>query len=167
MTPAPVRAAIGLGGNLGPVADTLRDAVSAIGDLPGTRVAGVSRLYRSPAWGPVAQPDYLNAACLVDTRRPPVALLEDLLAIERRFGRDRESPGSQRWGPRTLDLDLLVFGARRVQTPGLSVPHPRLHERAFVLLPLAELDPGLEIPGRGRVDALLAGLDVHGVEALP
>jgi 2-amino-4-hydroxy-6-hydroxymethyldihydropteridine diphosphokinase len=102
------------------------------------------------------QPRFLNGAAELATELPPQELLERLLAIERRLGRVRgEGP---RFGPRTIDLDLLLFGQETVQEPGLTLPHPRLHERRFALEPLAELDPALEVPGRGPVQALLTGL---------
>jgi 2-amino-4-hydroxy-6-hydroxymethyldihydropteridine diphosphokinase len=101
------------------------------------------------------QPPFLNAAAAVDTELGPRALLDLLLAVERELGRTREGP---RFGPRTIDLDLLLYGDETVDEPGLEVPHPRLHERRFALEPLAELDPDLIVPGRGRVQALLSGL---------
>ena len=106
--------------------------------------------------GIVHQPRFLNGAVELETALPAAALLEELLAVERRLGRDREGvpPG----GPRTIDLDLLLYGDEEIAEPGLEVPHPRLHERAFVLEPLAELDPGLEVPGKGPLEALLAKL---------
>ena len=149
------RAAIGLGGNLGDAATTLRQAIEVLGALPGTRLLRASRLYRTPAWGMTAQPDFINAVAVVETTLAPIALLEHLLAIERRFGRVRVE--GERWGPRTLDLDLLLHGEAQLDVPGLLLPHPRLHERAFALLPLAEIAPDAVIPCRGTVrDALMA-----------
>jgi 2-amino-4-hydroxy-6-hydroxymethyldihydropteridine diphosphokinase len=162
-----VLAWVGLGGNQGDVQRTLDRAIERLDTLPGTRVDGVSSRYRSPAWGPVAQPDFVNAVCGLHTTLAAAELMHALLAVEREFGRDREAPGALRWGPRTLDLDLLLYGDRIIDEPGLSVPHPRLHERAFVLVPLAELAPGLVVPGRGPVHGLLAGLDTEAVQALP
>lgn len=159
---AAVHACIGLGGNVGDVAATLRDALAALDALPGTRLLRASRFYRTPAWGVEAQPDFINAAAVVETTLAPRALLDALLAIERGHGRERAADGS-RWGPRTLDLDLLLYGDAVIDEPRLAVPHPQMHLRAFVLVPLAEVAPGAEVPGRGRVDALLAGLDAGGI----
>lgn len=167
MTRTPVRAAIGLGGNLGAVAGTIEQALRALDALPGSRLLARSRLYRTPAWGVTEQPDFLNAAALLETTLPPQALLEDLLAIERDAGRDREAPDAKRWGPRALDLDLLLYGEETIDLPGLHVPHPHLHERAFVVVPLAEIAPEVVVPGRGRVGALLQGLDTGAIEAIP
>ncbi len=155
---APVRACIGLGGNIGDVAAALRAALAALDALPGTRLVRASRFYRTPAWGVEAQPDFINAVAVLDTTLPARALLDALLDIERAHGRERAADGS-RWGPRTLDLDLLLYGEAVIDEPGLVVPHPQLHARAFVLVPLAEVAADAEVPGRGRVDALLAGVD--------
>jgi 2-amino-4-hydroxy-6-hydroxymethyldihydropteridine diphosphokinase len=167
MNPAAVSAWVGLGGNLDDVAATFQRALGLLDALPDTRLLRCSRNYRTPAWGPVPQPAYLNAVCELETRLPAERLMRALLDTELACGRDRDAPGALRWGPRTLDLDLLLYGEACVDEPGLNVPHPRLHERAFVLAPLAELAPGLSIPGRGRVSDLLAGLDAEGVQALP
>lgn len=153
-------AAIGLGGNLGDVAATLHEALHALDALPGTRLARASRLYRTPAWGNTAQPDFVNAAALLETQLDVRDLLDALLDIERRFGREREH--GERWGPRTLDLDLLLYGDAVIDEPGLRVPHPHLHERAFALLPLAEIAAELRVPGRGRVGGLLERVDAGG-----
>lgn len=161
---APAIAAIGLGGNLGDAAATLRDALQAIDRMPATRLLRASPLYRTPAWGRTDQPDFVNAAALVETTLAPRALLDALLDLERRFGRRREA-GLQ-WGPRVLDLDLLLYGGRVVDEPGLRVPHPHLHERAFALLPLAQVAPGMDVPGRGPVAALLAAVETQGCERL-
>ena len=148
-------AAVGLGANLGDVARSVRDAIDALGQLPGTRLVQASRLYRTPAWGVTAQPDFINAVALLDTGLSARALLEALLDIERVHGRVRVD--GERWGPRTLDLDLLLYGDAVIDLPQLKVPHPHLHERAFALLPLAEIAPDAVIPCRGTVrDALMA-----------
>lgn len=160
----PVVAAIGLGGNLGDVATTLHAAFTALDALPQTRLLRASRLYRTPAWGNVAQPDFLNAAALLETQLSAPDLLEALLDTERRFGRDRER--GERWGPRTLDLDLLLYGDAVIDVPGLRVPHPHLHERAFALLPLVEIAPDIGIPACGRAKDLLAGVDAGGCVVL-
>jgi 2-amino-4-hydroxy-6-hydroxymethyldihydropteridine diphosphokinase len=158
-------ACIGLGGNLGDVAATVARAFDALDALPETRLLRRSLMYRTPAWGVTAQPDFINAAAVLSTRLPADALLEELLRIERTAGRDRDASG-KRWGPRTLDLDLLLFGDAVIARPGLHVPHPHLHERAFVLVPLAEIAPDAAVPGRGRVADLLAAVDARGIEAL-
>jgi len=152
---APVRACIGLGGNVGDAAARVRAAFAALEALPDTHLLARSRLYRTPAWGIEAQPDFVNAAALLDTTLEAPALLEGLLGIERAFGRERR----ERWGPRTLDLDLLLYGEQVVDVPGLHVPHPHLHERAFVLRPLADIAPGATVPGRGTVADLLVRVD--------
>lgn len=161
-----VLAHVGLGGNLGEVADTFARAAGALGALPDTRWLGMSRLYRTPAWGVRDQPDFLNAVCALRTRLDAGALMAALLEIEICCGRTRAVDGSDRWGPRTLDLDLLLFGDARIAQPGLQVPHPRLHTRAFALVPLLDIAPDAVIPGIGRADAALAALDADGIEAL-
>jgi len=160
-----VRACIGIGGNLGDVVRSIEHAFAALAALPATRMLRRSRLYRTPAWGVTAQPDFINAAAVVATRLSADALLEELLRIERAAGRDRDNQG-ERWGPRALDLDLLLFGDAVIARAGLCVPHPHLHERAFVLVPLAEIAPDALVPGRGRVDALLATVDAQGIVTL-
>jgi 2-amino-4-hydroxy-6-hydroxymethyldihydropteridine diphosphokinase len=115
----------------------------------------LSTIRETEPWGLEEQPRFLNAVAELETTLSPRALLDRLLEIERGLGRTRDGP---RWGPRTIDLDLLLFGSESIDEPGLTVPHPRLHERLFVLEPLAELDPELEIPGRGPVRALLRKL---------
>jgi 2-amino-4-hydroxy-6-hydroxymethyldihydropteridine diphosphokinase len=159
-----VVAAIGLGGNVGEVAATVREALRALDGLPSTRLLRASPLYRTPAWGNTAQPGFVNAAALLRTGLDARTLLDALLGIERHFGRDRDA-GVQ-WGPRTLDLDLLLYGDAVIDEPGLRVPHPHLHERAFALLPLAQVAAGMQVPGRGSVAGLLAGLDASGCEAI-
>ncbi|WP_202844583.1 2-amino-4-hydroxy-6-hydroxymethyldihydropteridine diphosphokinase [Luteimonas saliphila] len=163
----PVVACVGLGGNVGEVAQAMAGALSALDGVPQTHLVGASRIYRTPAWGRRDQPDFLNAAATVETTLPARALLDALLEIERRFGRERTADGSDRWGPRTLDLDLLLYGDAVLDEPGLRVPHPHLHERAFALLPLAEIAPRAAIPGRGSVADVLAALDAGGIEAIP
>lgn len=157
------RAHVGLGGNLGDVARTFRSALRMLAARPATRVAAVSPVYRTAPWGDAAQPPFLNAVAALDTALDPHALLEVLLEIERAHGRDRGA-AARRWGPRTLDLDLLTHGTQVLDSARLTLPHPRLHARAFVLVPLADLDPALEIPGRGRVDRLRDALGADGVE---
>jgi 2-amino-4-hydroxy-6-hydroxymethyldihydropteridine diphosphokinase len=150
------RAFVGLGSNLGDREAALRQALDEIAELPGTDVLGVSSFRDTAPVGIVDQPRFLNAAAELETNLPPRELLAALLEIERRLGRDRAAapPG----GPRTIDLDLLLYGDSRISEPELQIPHPRLAERRFVLEPLAELDPQLEVPAKGRVQALLAEL---------
>jgi 2-amino-4-hydroxy-6-hydroxymethyldihydropteridine diphosphokinase len=150
------RAYVALGSNLGDRAETLRAAVAALAEEDGVEVAAVSTLIETEPVGFLDQPRFLNGVAALDTTLAAPALLSLLLEVERRFGRRREGVPAQ--GPRTLDLDLLLYGDERIAEPGLQVPHPRLQERAFVLEPLAELAPGLEIPGLGPVEALVAEL---------
>lgn len=145
---------LGLGSNLGDRAATLRAAITALDAAPGVHVTRISSLYETPPWGPVPQGPYLNACIGVETSLSPRALLELGLAIERDHGRER----AIRWGPRTLDIDLLLYGSDHVDEDGLIVPHPRMAERAFVLVPLSEIAPELEIGGQ-QIPQLLEGLD--------
>lgn len=158
-------AAVGLGANLGDARSSVHDAIAALALLPTTRLLRASKLYRTPAWGQVEQPDFINAVALLETGLGARALLDRLLAIERDFGRVRTA--GERWGPRSLDLDLLLFGDGVIDEPGLQVPHPHLHERAFVLLPLAEIAPEMRIPGAGIVGEVAAAMASDGIEALP
>ena len=164
--PAPVIAHLGVGANLGDAAATVSAALARLDRLPQTRLLQASRLYRTPAWGVTDQPDFVNAAARVETRLSPRALLEALLALERAFGRVRATDGSGRWGPRSLDLDMLLYADLRIDAPGLQLPHPQMHRRAFVLVPLLEIAPVLEIPGIGPAAPLLEGLDGGGIAAL-
>ena len=141
---------VGLGANLGDRAGTVRAAVAA---LPG--VIAVSELRETEPVGVLDQPAFVNGAAALETQLSARELLGALLEVERLLGRERR----ERWGPRTIDLDLLLYGDETIDEPGLSVPHPRLHERRFVLEPLVELDPDLLVPGRGTVSALLTHLD--------
>jgi 2-amino-4-hydroxy-6-hydroxymethyldihydropteridine diphosphokinase len=154
-----VRAFVGLGSNLGDREATIARAVELLADARGVEVVGVSRLRETEPWGPVEQPPYLNGAVEVETDLPPRALLDVLLAVEQALGRERTG---ERWGPRTIDLDLLLYGDDELDEPGLTVPHPRLHERRFALEPLAELAPDAVVPGRGTVAELLGGLAPEG-----
>jgi 2-amino-4-hydroxy-6-hydroxymethyldihydropteridine diphosphokinase len=149
------RAYVGLGANLGPREETIRRAVELLERAPGVVSVAVSELRETDPVGLVDQPRFLNGAVALETTLAARELLDLLLAVERELGRVR----TERWGPRVIDLDLLVYGDETLDAPGLRVPHPRLHERRFALEPLAELDPELDIPGRGRVSALLAALD--------
>jgi 2-amino-4-hydroxy-6-hydroxymethyldihydropteridine diphosphokinase len=149
------RAYIGLGSNLGDRERMLWSALHMLAFNPEVDVVAVSSFRETNPVGFRDQPAFLNAAAAVETELGPRELLGLLLDVERELGRTREGP---RFGPRTIDLDLLLYGDEVVDEPGLTVPHPRLHERAFVLEPLAELDPDLAVPGRGPVQALLTGL---------
>ena len=160
-----VRAYVGLGANLGDREATIRRAVELVGELDGVAVVGVSSLRETEPWGPVEQPRYLNGAVAVETDLPPRELLEALLDVERRLGRARDD--EERWGPRTIDLDLLLYGDLVLDEPGLDVPHPRLHERRFALEPLAELAPDALVPGRGTAAELLRALETRPEETGP
>jgi 2-amino-4-hydroxy-6-hydroxymethyldihydropteridine diphosphokinase len=149
------RAFVGLGANLGDRERTLREAVDALAAEDGVDVVALSTLRETEPVGVGEQPLFLNGAAELETTLSAHELLDRLLAVEQRFGRVRV-PGEH--GPRTLDLDLLLYGDASIQEPGLTVPHPRLHERRFVLEPLAELAPGLVVPGRGDVESLLTGV---------
>jgi 2-amino-4-hydroxy-6-hydroxymethyldihydropteridine diphosphokinase len=151
------RAFVGLGSNLGDRESTLRAAVGRLRGLNGTEVLAVSRFRDTDPVGYVDQPRFLNGVVELETDFSARELLGALLELERSLGRDRSKGPPQ--GPRTLDLDLLLYGDETIAEPGLTVPHPRLHERAFVLEPLVELDPALEVPGKGPVQALLSELD--------
>jgi 2-amino-4-hydroxy-6-hydroxymethyldihydropteridine diphosphokinase len=149
------RSYVGVGSNLGDRERMIWGAVQMLSVNPEVDVVAVSSIRETDPVGIIDQPRFLNAAVAVDTQLDPLALLELLLSVERELGRTRDGP---RFGPRTIDLDLLLYGEEVVDESGLTVPHPRLHERRFALEPLAELDPDLAVPGRGPVQALLAGL---------
>jgi 2-amino-4-hydroxy-6-hydroxymethyldihydropteridine diphosphokinase len=149
------RAYVGLGANIGPREVTLLRAVDLLAAEDGIEVLELSELRQTAPVGVVDQPEFLNGALAVETSLAPRDLLDVLLRVERELGRVRE----ERWGPRTIDLDLLVYGDETVDEPGLRVPHPRLHERRFALEPLAELEPELAIPGHGKVSDLLAAIE--------
>ena len=151
------RAFVGLGANLGDREATIRAALELLAAEPGIDVVAVSRLRETEPVGLTEQPRFVNGAAALETELPPRELLERLLAIERRLGRRREE--GPRFGPRPIDLDLLLYEGAVVDEPGLSIPHPRLAERRFVLEPLADLDPSLEVPDHGPVSKLLARLE--------
>ena len=146
------RAYVGLGANIGEPRRQLRAAIEELMNLPDARQVLVSGLYRSEPVGYTDQPDFLNAVARLDTGLSPEALLDRLQEIERRHGRERSFRGA----PRTLDLDLLLHGNQSIASPRLTLPHPRMHERAFVLAPLTEIAPDIAIPGRGAARELLA-----------
>lgn len=151
-----VIAYVGLGSNQEDPARQLQFAFRGLSALRQTRLLRQSGVFRTPPWGLAEQPDFLNAVAELETRLSARALLEGLLDIERQAGRRRDGP---RWGPRSIDLDLLVYADCRIDEDGLVIPHPRMAERAFVLLPLAELAPTLHLPGVGVVARLLEGID--------
>lgn len=156
------RAFVGLGANLGDPRGQIRAALAALEKIPATRLAGQSSCYRSAPIGYAEQPHFLNAVARLETALAPRALLDALLEIERRLGRNRSFANA----PRTLDLDLLLYGEAVISESGMHVPHPRMHTRAFVLAPLAELDPGLEIPGHGALAPLLTACAGQAIEKL-
>lgn len=157
-------ACIGLGANLGDAAQTLRDAFQALAALPQTTLRARSQLYSTPAWGNLDQPAFVNAAAVLETRLPAPDLLAALLEIERRFGRVRDP--AVHWGPRALDLDVLLYGEQSIDLPQLQVPHPYLHERAFALLPLSEIAPDAIIPGHGRVRDAVMRVEACGIASI-
>jgi 2-amino-4-hydroxy-6-hydroxymethyldihydropteridine diphosphokinase len=150
------RAFVGVGANLGDRERTIRRALELLGEQPGVEVVAVSALRETDPVGYLDQPRFLNGAAELRTSLEPRALLAALLAVERDLGRTREGP---RFGPRAIDLDLLLYDDVVLDEPGLTLPHPRLHERRFALEPLSELAPGLEVPGCGPVESLMASLD--------
>ena len=153
---------IGVGSNLADPLEQVRQALMELESIPGTRVTARSSLYRTSPVGYLEQPDFINAVASVQTTLKPQALLAALLAIENRHGRRR----AMRNAPRTLDLDLLLYGEEVFDQDGLTLPHPRLHERAFVLAPLAEIAPEAVVPGMGRLQDLLARVDCNGVSRI-
>lgn len=146
-----VDAFIGVGSNLSYPARQVEAAIDRLADLPKSRFVARSSLYRSAPYGGVEQPDFVNAAVHIRTRLPARRLLELLQHTERAHGREE---GGRRWGPRVLDLDLLVFGGEQIAEPGLTVPHPGIAERNFVLLPLTEIAPALDVPGVGPLSSI-------------
>ena len=154
---------VGLGANLADPERQVRQAIAELADIEHTQVISVSSFYRSAPVGYAGQPHFINAVAELRTALPPRQLLEKLHAIESRHGRTR----TFRNAPRTLDLDLLVYASVAIDEPGLTLPHPRMHERAFVLLPMTEIAPHTLVPGHGLVSQLLAQVDQQGVERLP
>jgi 2-amino-4-hydroxy-6-hydroxymethyldihydropteridine diphosphokinase len=149
---------LGLGSNLGERLDTLQQAVDLLAREPGVRPIACSRIWETDPVGGPPQPDYLNAVLLVDTDLTPFELLDASQHVERALGRERE----ERWGPRTIDIDLLLFGDQQLDVPLLTVPHPRMSSRAFVLLPLLELDPDARLPDGTRLVDIRLGPDAAG-----
>lgn len=161
-TASPTRAYVGLGANLGTPAATVATALSALGRLPGTVLAARSSLYATAPLD-AGGPDYCNAVAALDTTLAPLALLHQLQALEQAHGRERP----YRNAPRTLDLDLLLYGEAVLQTPELTLPHPRLHERAFVLAPLLEIAPDITLPALGPARPYLARVAHQEIRKLP
>jgi len=159
---SPVTAFIALGSNLRDPQAQVRSGLRALARLPQTRLVRESSLYRNPPVGFREQPDFVNAVAQIETRLAPRALLGELLAIERAHDRIRDFANA----PRTLDLDIVLYGDRVVREPGLTIPHARMEERAFVLVPLAEIAPDAVVPGRGRVADLAAQADATGLVRL-
>ncbi|MER6294628.1 2-amino-4-hydroxy-6-hydroxymethyldihydropteridine diphosphokinase [Streptomyces althioticus] len=159
----PKRAVVALGANLGNRLETLQGAVDALEDTPGIRVKAVSPVYETEPWGvePGSQPSYFNAVVVLRTTLPPSSLLERAQAVEEAFHRVRD----ERWGPRTLDVDIVAYADLRSDDPQLTLPHPRAHERAFVLAPWLDADPAAELPGHGPVAELLDAVTRDGVTA--
>ena len=157
-------ALLGLGGNVGDVRTTLGRAVAALCDGREVRLVARSSDYRTPPWGVTDQPPFINLAIVAETTLTPRALLDRALAVEAMFGRDRSK--ERRWGPRILDIDIIAFDALEIDEPGLTLPHPHLFERAFVLAPLAEIAPNRNIKGITIAEAF-ARLDHGGIEKLP
>ncbi|WP_006786383.1 2-amino-4-hydroxy-6-hydroxymethyldihydropteridine diphosphokinase [Thiorhodospira sibirica] len=152
---------VGLGANLDHPVAQLQRALQALDRLPGTRLRQHSQLYQNPPMGPIDQPDYVNAVAELSSTLDPFALLQALQDLEQQQGRTRNGV---RWGPRTLDLDLLLYGQQQMQHPQLTLPHPGLPMRAFVLYPLAEIAPTLNIPGLGSLTTLLAHCPAEGLQ---
>ena len=157
-------ALLALGGNVGDVRTTLDRAIAALCDGTEVRLLARSSDYRTPPWGVTEQPAFINCAIVAATELPPPALLARAQAVERSFGRDRAQ--ERRWGPRTLDIDLIAYDDVALNTPELTLPHPRLFERAFVLAPLAEIAPERRVAGV-RIKDALASVDQAGIEKLP
>jgi len=158
-----MRAWIGLGGNFDESERMMESALAMLDETRGVRVIRRSGLYRSPPWGVANQADFVNAVAEIETSLTPDELLSELLSTENRLGRRREG---QRWGPRGIDLDLLTFGDRILESENLQLPHPRMHLRAFVLKPILELEPGFRIPGLGTAQRALEQLDPQEAEAV-
>jgi 2-amino-4-hydroxy-6-hydroxymethyldihydropteridine diphosphokinase len=154
-------AILGLGGNIGDSRKLMATAIQNLAAHPEIRVKAVSALYETPPWGKTDQPPFLNAAALVETTLTPRRLLEAILEVERKLGRHR----GEKWGPRIVDIDILLFGAEAIDEPGLHVPHPHLHERAFALKPMLDVMPHAKFAGR-RADAWLAQADQTGMVQL-
>jgi 2-amino-4-hydroxy-6-hydroxymethyldihydropteridine diphosphokinase len=152
---------LGLGSNLQQPVAQLQQALKRLGDTTGLEVLRTSSFYRTPPWGDEKQDDFINAVVQIETSLDPIPLLRVLQSIENVMGRQRSD--GRRWGPRLIDIDLLLYGKQQFQSAELEIPHPRMFERAFVLKPLSELDANLEISGYGTVGELLQDLDCSGI----
>ena len=155
-----MKAWLGLGSNLRQPVSQLKDAMGRLGLVDGIEILKASGLYRTPPWGDDQQDDFINAVVQIQTELGPVPLLYALQSIENEMGRQRTG---RRWGPRLIDIDLLLYGDQQFQSEELELPHPRMHERAFVLIPLCELDKTVTIPGHGEAEELLKQLDSRGI----
>jgi 2-amino-4-hydroxy-6-hydroxymethyldihydropteridine diphosphokinase len=153
-------AVLGLGANLGNPASALQGAIDALAAAPGIDVTKVSPCYRTAPIGGPDQPDFLNIIVLIDTELDPGALLEQTMQIEAKWHRER----IERWGPRTLDIDVITFDNLLSDDVRLTLPHPRAHERGFVMVPWSDVDPNAQIPGHGAVTHLLRNVDQAGIE---
>ena len=156
-----MKAWLGLGSNLQQPVAQLRDAIRRLGEVDGVELLRTSALYRTPPWGDESQDDFVNAVVQIETGLEALPLLHKLQLIEKEMGRQRIK--QRRWGPRLIDIDLLLYEDLRLQSGELEIPHPRMHERAFVLVPLCELDEELVIPGRGVAGELLSTIDDSGI----
>lgn len=155
-----MKAWLGLGSNLQQPVAQLKDALGRLSSAERVEILRVSGLYHTPPWGDDSQDDFINAVVQIGTSLDPLPLLHDLQSIENEMGRQRSG---RRWGPRLIDIDLLLYGDLQCHSEELELPHPRMHERAFVLVPICELDATLKIPGRGAAGELLKQLDCAGV----
>ncbi len=158
-----MKAWLGLGSNQQQPMDQLTEALGRLAETKGIGILRTSSFYRTPPWGDEQQDDFINAVVQIETSLEPLNLLGELKTIENLMGRKRSG---RRWGPRLIDIDLLLYGDQQLHMDELEVPHSRMHERAFVLIPLAELDPELDIPGRGSVENLLQQIDCSGIKRL-
>jgi 2-amino-4-hydroxy-6-hydroxymethyldihydropteridine diphosphokinase len=158
-----IRVYIGVGSNLGDPVNQVKDAIEELEMLPDSILLDKSSLYSSKPMGPADQPDYVNAVVALDTLLSAENLLQALIRIEDQTGRER---AGEKWGPRTLDLDLLLYGKNTINKPDLTVPHPGMHERDFVIMPLAEIAGNITIPGRGQLSALISKCESHNLKKL-
>lgn len=154
---------LGLGSNLADPVSQLDEALDRLGLTEGITILKTSSLYRTPPWGDKEQDDFINAVVHIETGLQPIPLLRALQTIENVMGRQKSG---RRWGPRLIDIDLLIYGDQQIQSQELELPHPRMHERAFVLMPLCELDATINIPGHGAAGELLQKLDCSGIFCL-
>ncbi len=154
---------IGIGSNLDDPVRQVKEALEELDTIPDSVMISQSSLYVSKPMGPADQPDYVNAVAALDTLLSPEELLQTLQKIEQRLGRER---GDEHWGPRVIDLDLLLYGKKKISTDTLTVPHPGLHERDFVIIPLAEIAGNMNIPGNGLLSTLIAACESHSVKKL-